>query len=283
MEIAIGKRLSFVIREIIGKIEVDFWYNAESANTFFPPILMIHGMFGGGWYFNDWAKFLCDKGFAVYVIKGLHEGEDLRKVDFFTYLEKSTKVAEEICAIRKNKIMLIGHSMGGLIAQKIAETKPDLVAGIALVASAPPKGIPAMSWRVARAMAKHLIPLTFNLPFRIDKKSTFELILNWLGDEDRKEQIFQKFVPESSKVAKQLAFSQVPVDEKKVICKILVVSGFYDRLLSYKVQIRIANKYSGYCRSAYDSCLTGHMPMLDRQSSIVIENIYRWIESCKFK
>ena len=274
MGIAVGEGDSFLERKIIriGRAEIDFWYNLESANTF-PPILMIHGMFGGGWYFENWARFLCDKCFAVYIINDLHEGEDLRKVDFFTYLEKSTKVAEEICATRKNKIILIGHSMGGLIAQKIAETKPHLVAGLVLVASAPPKGISSMSWSVAKAMAKHLFPLAFNLPLKIDRGSTFKLILSWLGDEKRKEQIFQKFVPESSRVAKQLAFSRIPIDEKKVSCKILVVAGVYDKLLPLKVQAKIAEKYD----SEYLSFLTGHMPMLERASEEAIKSIHRRI------
>mgnify|MGYP001607283345 CR=1 FL=1 len=274
MGIAVGEGDSFLERKIIriGRAEIDFWYNLESANTF-PPILMIHGMFGGGWYFENWARFLCDKCFAVYIINDLHEGEDLRKVDFFTYLEKSTKVAEEICATRKNKIILIGHSMGGLIAQKIAETKPHLVAGLVLVASAPPKGISSMSWSVAKAMAKHLFPLAFNLPLKIDRGSTFKLILSWLGDEKRKEQIFQKFVPESSRVAKQLAFSRIPIDEKKVSCKILVVAGVYDKLLPLKVQAKIVEKYD----SEYLSFLTGHMPMLERASEEAIKSIHRRI------
>ena len=141
------------------------------------------------------------------------------------------------------------------------------------MASAPPKGISAMSCSVAKAMLKHLPALMFNLPLKIDKKSTLKLLLNWLGDEDRKEQIFQKFVPESSRVAKQLVFSQIPVDEKKVVCKSLVVAGLYDKLLPRRIQIKIANKYD----SVYLSFLKGHMMMLDDGRNKVINAIYDWI------
>lgn len=266
-----------ITQERIGKVWVDIWRNDETGlNKNRLPILMIHGMFGGGWYFESWAQFLFEKGFTVYVINNLHEGEDLKKVDFYTYLEKSIKVAEEICAVRKGKIILVGHSMGGLIVQKMAGTKPDLVEGVVLVASAPPKGISAMSWGVARAMAKHWFSLAFNLPLKIDKKSAFELLFNWLGGEKRKEQFFEKLVPESSMVAKQLAFSKIPVDEKKVICKVLIVAGLYDRLLPNRIQVSIGNKYDG---SYYLSTLTGHMPILERSSEETIKDIYRWIIS----
>lgn len=276
MDCEIGERPVRTIKKRIGKVEVDIWYGDEKTiNSSYPPILMIHGMFGGGWYFENWAKFLYDKGFIVYIVNDLHKDEDLRKVDFYTYLDKVLKVVDFI-GMMDDKMILLGHSMGGLIVQKIAETKPNLVAGLVLIASAPPKNIPTMSRDVIKAMAKHWFSLAFNLPLKIDRESVFNLLFNWLGGDGEKEQFFQKLVPESSKVAMQLAFSRIPVDEKKVVCKILVVAGLYDRLLSYKTQIRIANKYD----ADYNSHLTGHMPMLDRQSCGVIENIYQWIASC---
>ena len=56
---------------------------------------MIHGMFGGGWYFENWARFLCDKCFAVYIINDLHEGEDLRKVDFLLIWKNQLKLRKK--------------------------------------------------------------------------------------------------------------------------------------------------------------------------------------------
>lgn len=261
--------------EIIGNIEVDVWHNSRKTtiNAFCPPILKIHGMFGGGWYFENWANFLYDKGLKTYVIKDLHKGENLSKVDFYTYVEKSIKVVESICAARGGKIILLGHSMGGLIAQKIAEMKPHLVAGLVLVASAPPKDISALSFSVGMAMLKHFSSIIFNLPLKIDKKTAFKLVLNWSGDEERKEQIFKKFVPESSKVAKQLAFSRILVDDRKVNCKSLIVVGLYDEMLPLESQVQIADKYS----SDYRSFLNGHMLMLEDCKEEIISAIYSWL------
>jgi len=261
--------------EKIGGITVEVYYPPkDKVNLYCPPLLMVHGMFGGGWYFYDWAMFLCRKGIKVYVIKDLHEGEDLAKTDFYTYLKKVVRIIDKIYICESKKIIVIGHSMGGLITQKIAERfGPDFIAGIVLVASAPPKGISAMSCSVAKAMLKHLPALMFNLPLKIDKRSTFKLILNWFGDDDRKEQIFKKFVPESSRVAKQLAFSQIPVDEKKVSCEVLVVAGLYDKLLPYEIQTKIGNKYD----SDFLSFLKGHMMMLEDTRNEVISSIYGWI------
>src|SRR3989338_5272225 len=254
-------------------INVDSYCSNEL--THYPPIILIHGMFGGGWYFENWAKFLCEKGFRSYVIKDLHSVHNSTFNDYVNEVSCLLVSLAEDKETVKFKPIIIGHSMGGLITQKLAERYPHLVGGIVLVASAPPKGISAMSWGVAKAMLKHFPALMFNLPLKIDKRSTFKLILNWLGDEDRKEQIFQKFVPESSRVAKQLAFSQIPVDEKKVSCKRLVVAGIYDKFLPLAIQAMIAEKYD----SDYLTFLKGHMLMLeDEGRDEIINKIYNWIE-----
>ena len=238
---------------------------------------MIHGMFGGGWYFEDWARFLCEKGFRVYVITDLHFDENLKRISFYDYarrlgfLIKSLKNYGEI----KVKPILLGHSMGGLLAQKIAEEYHPWINGIILVASAPPKGISSMSWSVAKAMLKHLPSLVFNLPLKIDKKSAFELIFNCLGGEKKKEYFLKKLVPESSIVAKQLAFSRISIDHEKVNCKSLVIAGIYDKLLPLRSQINIAQKYD----SDYRSFLDGHMMMLRDEDEMIISSIYKWIDS----
>ena len=262
--------------ETFGDVTVEVYYPPkDKVKLSCPPLLMVHGMFGGGWYFYDWAIFLCRKGIKVYVIKDLHEGEDLAKTDFYTYLKKVVRIIDKIYICESKKIIVIGHSMGGLITQKIAERfGPDFIAGIVLVASAPPKGISAMSCSVAKAMRKHLPALMFNLPLKIDRESTLKLLLNRLGGNERKEQIFQKFVPESSRVAKQLALSRIPVDEKKVVCKVLVVAGFYDKLLPQRSQLEIALKYNSTPRLF----LVGHMPMVEDPRNEIINEIYKCIK-----
>ena len=50
---------------------------------------MIHGMFAGGWCFEGWASFLCEKGLPVYVMKDFHKGEALTKVNFCHYVDEA--------------------------------------------------------------------------------------------------------------------------------------------------------------------------------------------------
>lgn len=278
MGITIGENpVVDVITKKFGNLEVDIWKVRNKPLVNGPPVAMIHGMFGGGWYFEDWARFLCEKGLVVYVIKDLHFQKDVRKVSFYDYVRKieSETLIQDFCRNYSFKPIFLGHSMGGLIVQEIAQKHPWLVSGIILVASAPPKGISTMSWDVAKAMAKHFLAISLNLPLKIDKKSALNLLFNWLGDEERKEQLFQKLVPESSKIAKQLAFSRISVDERKAVCKTLVVAGTYDKLLPLETQIEIAQKYN----ADYRSFLNGHMMMLEDYRDEIISVIYNWIDT----
>lgn len=255
-------------------VSVDVWLNDEITNSFRPPIFMIHGMFAGGWCFEGWAKFLCEKGCDVYVLKDFHRRFDLSKVKFCHYVDEARSLfGLWVSGIKdiKSRPIIIGHSMGGLIAQKLAEEY--LVRGIVLVASAPPKGISALTFDVTKAMLKHFIALGLNLPLRLDRKTAFKLILNQAGKDEYKKYFFEKFVPESSRVAKQLAFSRIPVDHRKIICKSLVVAGFYDKLLPLETQIKIADKYV----SDYLEFQCGHMPMIESCWKRVISSIYEWI------
>ena len=185
------------------------------------------------------------------------------------------------------KPIIIGHSMGGLLAQKIATEYHPWINGIILVASAPPRGIPIMSWDVAVAMIKHCIPLIFNRPLKIDRKTTFNLLLGGYGDDEisypdedwydeSQEQIFQKLVPESPRVAKQLAFSRIPVNERKINCPTLVVAGTRDKICPLPVQLKIREKY---CFSDYSQFEHGHMLMLERGQEEIISKIFNWVLS----
>src|SRR3989338_9758370 len=185
MSVAIGgftvDGVVWVEEEKIGGVAVDVYYPSNDKANF--SVLMIHGMFAGGWCFEDWARFLCRKGIKVYVIKDLHSGYDISKIKFEDYVDKVGFLLKKLMwdeYVAKPKPIIIGHSMGGLIIQKLAERYPHLVGGIILVVSAPPKGISAMSWSVAKAMFKHLPSLIFNLPLKIDRESTFKLLLNCL-------------------------------------------------------------------------------------------------------
>ena len=106
-----------------------------------PPLLLIHGAFSHAGHFGGWARFFAQAGFDCHVasLPG-HAPSDpgalaaLTMADYLAALQRA-------CAQLTAPPILIGHSMGGLLAQQLAATGP--CAALGCVASAPPWMLPA--------------------------------------------------------------------------------------------------------------------------------------------
>lgn len=263
----------------IKEIEFEVWNNNEPLN--YPPVVMVHGMFGGSWYFKNWSDFLCQKGVETYALnlRG-HNGSfclNLGSSSVLDYVQDVKKVVDYIVGQWHEKPIILGHSMGGLIAQKFAEMFPELVAGLVLVASAPPKGISALSPLIMRKMAKKIWPLLFNEPLQMSYRDCFDLVLNNFSQNDSvavEAAIRFSETPESSRVAKQLAFSRILVDEKKINCPTLVIAGSKDKICPVGAQLKIRGKLHF---SDYLQFKCGHMPMIEPGWKKVISKIHDWI------
>ncbi len=256
-------------------------YSPENGSKNNLVILMVHGMFGGDWYFESWAKFLQDIGFQVYVLnlRG-HNGSfclKLGSVSIMDYVSDVKKVADYIYKKYSIPPVMIAHSMGGLIAQKMTEVYPYLVKGLVLVASAPPKGISVLSFLVLRKIIKHMLKIVFNKSFNMTRKDCFSLVLNNFNKDDTEANLVaKKFMstPESGKAAKELALSLIPVDHRKINCKTLIVAGSKDKICPLNIQWEIKEKYYF---SDYFQFERGHMLMLEPGWEKVISKISDWI------
>ena len=118
-------------------------------------IMMIHGMWGGGWYWEDYVRFFGEKGYectAPYlrhhdIQAGTKPPKGLGSMSLLDYV---ADLENEIIELQ-DKPILIGHSMGGLLAQMLAER--DLAKATVLLTPAPPAGINALKWSVLRSFA----------------------------------------------------------------------------------------------------------------------------------
>ena len=122
-------------------------------------LVFIHGMCNIPEAWDQIIKYFDKKGFTGKAID-LKKGLDLKKTSFKDYVEIVKK------QINKEDI-LIGHSLGGLIIQKVAEEK-KIKAGIA-ICSAPPKGIKYKFNPIYGIKAIKYIPnIILNKPFKPD-------------------------------------------------------------------------------------------------------------------
>lgn len=122
--------------------EPDRVFGAASPTR--PPVIMVHGAFSGGWCFDPFRTRFESRGFSVDApdLPGHGEGATSASVRGKSMRDYARAVTAHIKACASPPI-LIGHSMGGLVAQMAASQAE--VAALVLLAPSPPWGQPISS------------------------------------------------------------------------------------------------------------------------------------------
>ncbi|MBW1775583.1 MAG: alpha/beta hydrolase [Deltaproteobacteria bacterium] len=214
-------------------------------------IVMIHGMWGGGWYWENFKRYFEQKGYqCVTPILRYHDINPGEKPDpgpGTTSLLDYAQDLEEYISTLDEKPILMGHSMGGLISQILGAR--DLAKALILLTPASPSGINALKYSVIRSFFGIMTKWGFwRKPHRISYKAAVYSMLSLLPEEDRKA-VYERFVYESGTAAFEIGFwlldssGASKVDETKVNCPVLVVSGKEDKITPASVVKRVAEKY----------------------------------------
>ena len=227
-------------RSVVEDLTVSIARPASALPHRRPPILFVHGMFGGAWYFERYQRFFAERGYESHALnlRGHHDSRavgDLGRVSIADYVEDAMTVARHL-----GHPIVIGHSMGGLIAQKLAEA--NAVAAAVLVAAAPPRWITPATPLLLRKQLKHSWAILRQKPVRGAPEDHLQLSLNRLPP-DEAVVALSRLVPESGRAALQLSLSTVAVDEKRVRCPMLGIVGLDDRFIVPRVMRSIARKY----------------------------------------
>ena len=204
------------------------------------PILFIHGMFGGAWYFERYQRFFADRGYVSHALdlRGHHGSrpvEDLGRVGIEDYVADALAVARHI-----GRPIVVGHSMGGLIAQKLAEA--DAVSAAVLVAAAPPRWITPATPLLLRKQLKHGWRILRQKPVTGTREDHLALSLNRMPPDEAAAAV-SRLVPESGRAALQLSLGTVAVDASRIRCPMLGVVGLDDRFIVPRVMRALARRY----------------------------------------
>jgi pimeloyl-ACP methyl ester carboxylesterase len=107
-------------------------------------IVMVHGAFCGGWAFERFRTPFEAAGFEVLApdLRGHGEGEPSGAVVGVSMTDYAADIAR-LCAEQAEPPVLLGHSMGGLVAQ-LAARKAEIRA-LVLLAPSPPWGVAGSS------------------------------------------------------------------------------------------------------------------------------------------
>ena len=205
-----------------------------------PPLLLVHGMFGGGWYWDRYQQFFAARGYSSYALdlRGHHGSSpvsDIGHVQVRDYVDDALSVAATL-----GRPIVIGHSMGGLIAQRLAEE--DAVIAAVMLCAAPPRWIPPLSIPLASRIWRYLPQLLFSKPIMPRRADANFLMYNRTPAIEQ-EQYYPLLVPESGRAGLELSIGAIAVNASRIRCPMLSVAGEDDNFLVPRIGRALAKKY----------------------------------------
>ena len=235
-------------------------------------VLFVHGMWGGSWYFRNYLYAAAQAGWDAWALDLRGHGpspapDGLGRVGLADYVADVRR-----CLDHLGEAVLVGHSMGGLIAQKAAEGGG--VAAAVFLTSAPPRGINALEWPVLSRMARYVPAMLAGRAFTVSRAHADVLFLNGLTPEQR-DWAFPRFGAESGRAARELALGGLAVDARAVQCPTLVVGAPRDRITPAAIQRRIAGRYRAEYQEAAGHA---HMLMLEEGWERPFKDMRAWME-----
>jgi esterase len=104
------------------------------------PLIILHGLFGQSDNWNSLSKQFAAGGLEVYALDLRNHGLSPHS-EIWDYSAMVADVQELIADLGLKKVILLGHSMGGMVAMQLATEHPDLLDKL-LVADMAPKKYP---------------------------------------------------------------------------------------------------------------------------------------------
>ncbi len=211
--------------------------------------ILIHGAFGGPWTMQPLAEILRSRGWNCHLpTLRHHAGEhgDEAALNGLSIADYCDDLGAELRAL-PGEAVLIGHSMGGVIAQKLAAK--GLARAVVLLNSSVIAGIlPGTS--AERSLGRELMTAGafWEQSLRLDFDLVQRLAMNTL-DAPTQRQIFAQLGPESGRAIFELFFwmfddqQTTRIETDAVTCPLLVVSGTRDEGVSTDIARQIAGRY----------------------------------------
>jgi len=215
-------------------------------------VVFITGLFISNCCWDEWVLYFESKGYQCHAPAWPFKdalAEELRNRPDNDPIELNTieSIIEHYTACigkLKEKPILIGHSVGGLIAQVLSQR--ELAIAAVAIHSSPPSGVipfnlsfHSVAWHV---MALFCSPKkNYLMPFSAWRYS----MANGLEYDHQKELYYEYVVPESRKVIREVLEFVTKIDFNKPHVPLLFTSGTHDKLNPASVNYHNYKKYLG--------------------------------------
>lgn len=198
---------------------------------------------------ESWIKFYEAKGYTCHAPSyPYHEGDptELRNnihpnLGLVTLADVVEGLSTFIDALPE-KPLLIGHSMGGFLVQKLISMDKG-VAGIC-IDSVAPKGIMTFKWSFWKANLPVANPFKGNSPFEPSLKWFHNAFCNTMTIAETKQAYNQYVVPESRNIPRTLLKKDGVVNMKKAHKPLLFIAGEKDNIIPSSLNMKNVQAYT---------------------------------------
>jgi len=246
------------------------------------PILMVHGMCCTGDVWSQFRSFFEERGARVYtptlrpeerVNRKSRPPRELSKLSLHDYVQDLEREVERIEDETGKSPAVIGHSMGGLLAQALAER--DRVCAAVLLSPAVPADAhntgSRLFWRAYGLMRR--FGLTHGM-IRPQHRGVSALVLNAMPAPERRA-IVDAMVYESGTAFSE--FAHFPIDERKIRVPLLTVAAGRDRLVNKFLVRRTSRKYAAVGGEFREYRAHGHWLYAEPGWERAASDIYDWL------
>ena len=251
-----------------------------STTTRKPPLLFVHGGYCDAWFWEPYfLPWFATRGYPSYALslRG-HGASGGKQTLFITGLDDYEADVEHVAGDLDAPPILIGHSMGAAIVERIVAKRP--VRGAALIAPVPPAGLLPMAARLAAENPEYMMQMAGLDPARLS--STVLATLRPFYFSDVAPAVLLEAVrhlnTESPRALLDLSLRlhwALPVVNNRPL---FVLGAEGDRICTAD-DVRATAMHHGVAPTIVAGL--AHMMMLERQWRIAAEALEKWLATVK--
>lgn len=245
-------------------------------------IVFIHGFMNNNKVWTDWKSFFEERGYKVHAPSWPYLDGDVANLQqspnpALAQLTFSDVVShyQDYIATLTEKPILIGHSLGGVIVQKLEEL--DCAAKAVCVNSGPPKGLAILDWNFIVSNLQLLNPLSKAPTVWMSDKWYHTYVTNDLTFEETKDFRARYTLPSSKQVSKTIE----AIDFAKPHALLLFIAGGADKSQPAKINLKNAKAYTDKTSQVDYKCFAERTHNILNQTGWqdVADYICQWVES----
>jgi len=212
-------------------------------------IIFIHGLHENAHTWKEWKLFFENLGYKCHAQDyPYHQGapsvlrqnsnQQLRKIRLNDVVNHYANYIE---SLNNNSPILVGHSMGGLIVQKLIQMGKGSL-GVCIT-SASPKGVLSLKWSFIRSNIEVINPFKGNSLFCGTREWFHYAICNTLTREQSDKIYETAVVPESRNIPRSSRLTDGKIDFNRPHRPLLFVSAERDNIIPVSLTIKNVKAY----------------------------------------